>query len=712
MFLPSIGETLIAISSLISPCVAHSSHKVRRIAPTASSALDSIPHCALKCVEAFIESDGLGSACASLDIGCLCRTNTQSGYTLGEAALRCNLSFCPMSVAESSHVYNICDTVPGAIPKTHATITATIMSTIYPTTGISTQTTTTTAETSSPTVIASPSVSTSSLPQSTSLSQSTPSTTSATFATFQTPLTLTHADPSFSSTTEKQSSSQTASGTATTTAEASGSSLNAAAVIGVSVTSGVSGFFILGVIIFFCCRRVRRRHQRIKNRDFFEIGGVMSEPPDFSQPLPRRPAEGPPDNPMSDATNQHSDSETARLMSPFKPTVRNPDVVVTTPDDYRFVYDTPDRIGFAVSTNSEFDASPSQASQRTISDLLPDKPNLYPEPLRWSIHKSRPASSNTLFEEEEAAKSRGSLGSANPYLGLTGGRSRLNNGHQYRQNPTMGLPSNPRAMLYGTEGARRVPPPKKSGQYGAKPVYANTGERVQFGQQAELCDDSRRNSRVRMPDQQDFAGNYWGNQNNGFGRPSPRGSMQRPVQGLGTTSPSLRDPGAGFETVNLNESSTPRRKSRHSGDFKPLTPVKEVRTPSGAAPRGEAQGYFNENATVQYPQMPFSAAVPPQEIVSRPRIVRRDDIKRVQIRKGKPQPQGLSTPYSPEDCWFTPSYDSGQRYSNGSKSRRLPVDNSYPVENMTSRVPARKPVSWGRKVTPSKRGSDLILRVD
>lgn len=696
MLLALVRWSFVAAISCIPSCVAHgSSHQTRRAAFVASSPLNSVPGCALNCVKTFIQSDYPTNVCTSLTLDCLCRTNTKSGYTLGEAALRCNLSFCPMNVTKSSHVYNICDSVAGAVPKTHATITVTVMSTVYPTTETTTSPSTllTTSTTTMTTAV-------------TSSSKAISSSTSSTLVGFETPLTVTHNVQNSASTTSDQPASFTSTATS--------SGLNAAAVIGVSVTSGVSGFFILGVIIFFCCRRVRRQHRKIKNRDSFEIGGVMSEPPDFGLLPPRRPIQGPP-NPSFTAGSQQSNSETARLMSPFKPATRNPAVIVTGPGDYHFAYNNPDKIGFAVSTNSDFDASPSQTSERTISDLLPDKPNmnLYPKPLRWSSHKpSRRMSSDTLFEED-AVRPRSLLGSSSQNKGSPGGTNGHNGSQHNRFNVAMGLPANPRAMLYGMGNASLS---NKNIGYRAKPVFENTGERIANYQQAEICNDPRRYSEVRMPDQQDYMDSQWLNPRTGYGqsdrRQSARGAARRSVE-LGTHDNLVKTSADGFETISLSERSEFRRKSRHLGDFKPLTPVREVITPSVNADKNGGGGYFDSNATMPNPRMPFpgTAAPPVQEIVSRPRIVRGDDIKRVQIRKGKPQPQGLRDSYSPKDCWQKSTRES-QTECSDHQSKRLPVDPSFPVESMTTATPRRKPVSWGRNVTPARRGSDLILRVE
>ena len=69
----------------------------------------------------------------------------------------------------------------------------------------------------------------------------------------------------------------------------SNNSLNAGSVVGVSVVSGLSGFFLVGVAIFFCYRKLMSKRREGKGRDYFEIGGVMSEPLGFGDIPPRRP---------------------------------------------------------------------------------------------------------------------------------------------------------------------------------------------------------------------------------------------------------------------------------------------------------------------------------------------------------------------------------------------------------------------------------------
>lgn len=109
---------------------------------------------------------------------------------------------------------------------------------------------------------------------------------------------------------------------------------------------------------------------------------------------------------------------------------------------------------------------------------------------------------------------------------------------------------------------------------------------------------------------------------------------------------------------------------------------------------------------------------PPAEIISRPRIVKADDIKRVEIRSSpRPRPPSeVVSAYCPEDFWL----ERGKSLAPQPASSELPYPSEispgavlYPSspkkrpEDITKRV---SPTS--RNLTPSRRGDDLILRVD
>ncbi|KAF9893052.1 hypothetical protein FE257_012463 [Aspergillus nanangensis] len=683
-------------------CLGDSADASPRTGTTVSTALP-VPSCASKCVDEFIRTEYPKNACPNgRELHCLCTTRTKSGFTLGEAALRCAFSSCSLPVAINSSSYAICDAVHGALPKTHGTIVATVVSNVETKTATEVQPTSSSTKTN-----LGPTTSSRSGHSHTKHTSTTTATT-----TFQSPLSATSTIQDASSTSSDVSETQSA-----TSVASHESRLNAGAVIGVSVASGVAGFFILGVLIFFCCRRMRRGRQPPKDRSsFFEIGGLMSEPSNFSL-APKYP--GPGAGPSSpDAAEMYTGARTTpRLMSPFQPTPRNPAVTVTTPDhgfydESRGVYGL-GRAGIAYSSTSDLVGSPNQSSPRTVSDLLPEKPvynALYPEPLRWSQYKSsRPPSGETLFEED-ATRPRSILGASNQHPNFSAPLGRYHDNRQPSQTSKVGLPVNPRAMMYGFRGAnyRNVVP--QSPGYQKKPVFANASEKLQPPQQANMYRNFQQSQPRNYTEQQhDYVGDYWRDPNAGHLR-SPVLPARHSFYGPDETFAATGSADEHFETIDMNENLETRRTSRHSGSFRPLTPVREVRTPVNGI--NQRRDYLHDNAVVQYPRMPVSRAVSPnQEIVSRPRIVRQDDIKKVHIRRGKPQPPTSATPWSPDDYWLGGSRGAAPIRSQPQGSQRLSKEFRLSSE-MMGRMPQKRPSPLERKVTPSRRGEDLILSVD
>ncbi|KAE8355170.1 hypothetical protein BDV28DRAFT_129436 [Aspergillus coremiiformis] len=630
------------------------------------SQLATVPNCALNCVGNFIATDYPYGACSC-----------------------CSISFCSIEVALNSSVYGICDSIPGALSRTHATITATVVSVLSPTSILTT-------ETESPS------------PSPTTPGDPTPPRTghsSTTLTTFQSPVAGTIRNSS--STASSQQASQSATSGAAAGKE---SSLNAGAVIGVSVSSGIAGFFILGVVVFFCCRKMKRRYQQPKDKNFFEIGGVMSEPPDFSLP-PRRPTPGL----NSPSRAGHGNTETSRLMSPYEPSPRNPAVIVTGPDDDCNYGSTrihhPDKIGFAISSSSDLEPSESQSSPRTVSDLLPEKPvyGLCPEPLRWGQQKyARPTSGETLFEED-AARPRSFLGGTKQHKKYPNSPTPYDQNSQYKRPPMAGLPDNPRVMFLGYRAQNDIVNPSGPGRR-EKTAYASAGD----GLQARHQTDGYGNPSDQTPgpynmQHNSYIGDYWRGPDVRKARdlpelPSSPNAGRHSDHDADVKDTLLDSPSDEFETINISESSGSHLTSRHSRNFRPLTPVREIRTPKN---EGQKRDYFDENAHVKYPRMPFSRAISPvQEIVSRPKIVRRDDIKRVEIRRGKPQPKELNVPYSLNDY--------GHGYSHGFSSETKPyrLSGDWSSTKIQNHMAKEKRLSSERNLNPSRRGSDLILRVD
>ncbi|KAL4775315.1 hypothetical protein BDW60DRAFT_179868 [Aspergillus nidulans var. acristatus] len=699
---------------------------------TTVSLLDLLPKCASQCLEDFISTEYPRGACSEgCDLNYLCKTETTSGYTLGEAGLRCSLSKCSMEVALSFDTYSICDNVPGALPRTHPTIFATITSPANPT------------STAGPTTVIATEPETTDTPTTTRPLSTETANTSTSLTTSQSQASSPESTEHPKTETDKPTATTTGSSPSATSSEASnepgqGSNLNSGAVIGVSVASGIAGFFIIGVIIFFCCRKIRRKAQ---DREFFEIGGHMTEPPDFCFP-PKRPPMGPRPSPKK---LFGTDSESVRLVSPadaeYHDPAQYPAVVVTQPEeDYeygRMSAKNTDRAGFQSTSNLDFDAE-STVSSRTVSDLLPDKPTyeLYPRPLRWSQQKKvKPSSEATVFEENHARPARPRRLPSPPLQqsGLAPGNARGQNRHLMA-----GLPANPRAMMYGF-GGPGLTPPWKGSKHEKRPVYSSANEQAQSSRQAAVHGTSPHPSGHSRVDYDDDLDNYWKNSNAGFvgakviqPQHQPQSQDHSTARGAGANRNSVSDyPGYQFEFGfgDSSSSSEFRRASRHSGGFRPLTPVREIRTPLREMqnPMGESLNH-GKSSTARYlsttkssgPGLHPLPAPPnplhPQEIISRPRIVRQDDIKRVQIRRGKPLPSPkdseITVPYSPDDFWFEPkdAPSSGSAYI-------LPAPRSSAnYKKYTSKgqlgMPKKKPLPPERNLTPSRRGEDLILQVE
>ncbi|KAL5043746.1 hypothetical protein BDW71DRAFT_114244 [Aspergillus fruticulosus] len=691
---------------------------------TTVSLLDLLPKCASRCLENFISTEYPRGACSEgCDLTYLCTTNTTSGYTLGEAGLRCSLSKCSIQVALSFDTYSICDDVPGALPRTHPTIVATITSPANPT------------STAGPTTIIATEPETTDTRMTTRASSTETGHTSTSLTTFQSPTSSIESTQHPDTEMDNPTPTKTDSSPTTTPSEVSnepgqGSNLNSGAVIGVSVASGIAGFFIIGVIIFFCCRNIRRKAQ---DREFFEIGGHMTEPPDFSFP-PKRPPMGPRPSPRK---LFGTDSESVRLVSQadaeFQHPAQYPAVVVTQPQgDYeygRMPANNTDRAGFQSTSNLELDAE-STVSSRTVSDLLPDKPTyeLYPRPLRWSQQKKARASSGaTVFGEENNARPTSPRRLPSPPLqqsGFARGSAKGQNRHLLA-----GLPANPRAMMYGFGGPGQTPPIKGS-MHEKRPVYLNADEKAQPSRRAAVHGTSLYPSGHSQVDYDDDLDNYWKSSDAGFvgakviqPQPQPQSQHYSTAHGAGTNRNSGGDyPGYQFEFGfgDSGSSSGSRRASRHSGGFRPLSPVREIRTPMGELRNPISKSPSHGNSSTARHLLTASSSGPgpldpPQEVVSRPRIVRRDDIKRVQIRRGKPLPSPkdneVTVPYCPDDFWYEPKNEPFSASAYTLRAPRSSIDYKYTPKGQLV-MPKKKPSPLERNLTPSRRGEDLILQVE
>lgn len=606
---------------------------------------DLVPDCSLRCLDTFIQSNYPRSVCSRRsDINCLCRTSTFSGLTFGEAALRCVLLSCSRDVDSSLGVYNICSSVPGALPKTHHTITATVAQADSP------------SSTARPTSVES--TASSLLTTDTSISSSSAA-SSVSSVTSSIPPSATSDESSYS--------------------PVSSEPVNSGAIIGISVASGISVSFIIGVVFFLCCRRLRGRHRKGRHTDFSEIGGSISEPPELRQPPAKSPSPGP-----RPYLNTASSEEDQRATSPFNPGSWNPAASTprSNPDNPKG-RENPAQIGIAASSNSEFETSlESQTPPRTLSGLLPDKPELCPEPLR--VSRRRPDTGETLLEEDTlAGQRRSAVASANGWTDSSGSTAKDSRNSPYNRMHMVGLPSSPRALMQGfgrADGA--FPSPVRRGQRMSRTLVNRRGKQPSHNA------TRRWGPTVTLPAYTSTGmldrGHHTAKYPQNPGDATRRKDFEQPL----ARSVASRRASPYVEAAEVDGRQTGGR-APDAGCLRPLTPVKEAGTPANNAGTEARRGYCS-NAHFQ----PGTT----NEIVSRPRIVRGDDIRRMQIQRGRPQPRELQVPYSPEDYW--------REHRGGHRTPGIVGDVSWNRDRDRGRPPLE------HNVTPSRRGADFILRVD
>lgn len=388
-----------------------------------SSLLSMVPDCARNCVETFIKSEYSPTQCTSpSNAKCLCRTKTPSGFTLGEAALSCVLSLCSKNVTSDSKAYQMCDSVSGAIPKTHKTITATIFSTMRTSTARET-TKTPGARSTTDITLTTDKTTTTDTTTTTRITTTTGRTTTSSTSTAESTSTTSLTTTSSTSTTSSQTSETTPFHSSTSSSEAAptstqdpfassassgdtnkqgDNSITPASVIGISVGSGVAGSFIVVVAVIFCCKRWRkkRRDHDQPDRNSFEIGGHMDPPAGFGDPTPRPSPV--PDIRSRSISNQRNGDQPSRQGN-FQPMATLNDQVPypgSIRDGHQAKRPGEERIGFAISSDTDWESSPHpRSSQHGLVRLVPDeKAKLYPKPLNWG---QRPRREGPILEVDD-----------------------------------------------------------------------------------------------------------------------------------------------------------------------------------------------------------------------------------------------------------------------------------------------------------------------
>lgn len=358
---------------------------------------DAIPACSRPCVDEFIKNNYPPVVCSDpTDLECLCRKNSTSGLTLGEGATGCVASFClNVSPFLPSSLINMCVQVPGAMPNTHRTITVPFFAT--------------------PT----------SEPQQTLVTTPAPSTTTQSTTTQSSTLIRTTSTATGTTTTKNDNDTQETT-TAPPVAALSNEKLSDPAIAGISIV-GASALILSGAVLFLCLRRRKRKSVIAKGDVPNESGGDNS--PDVPAGLiPRY------------NTVDHNNAITASQQ-----TITHSDLVPPPPAMMRTPKASPtperaDEIGVAIYPDNIEGSPNSQASRRTDSQLLPDKPNysLYPEPLRLAQRVPPNRESSATVFEEDMPDNRGTV-----VPGCSHG---------------VGLPSDPRALMYAMERRNKMVP--------------------------------------------------------------------------------------------------------------------------------------------------------------------------------------------------------------------------------------------------------------
>lgn len=343
--------------------------------------LDSIPPCAQSCVKKFVAREFSSSGCASgQNLDCLCRSDSASGFTLGEGSYLCLFSDCSnQGINAKTAVYEICQSIEDAKPMTHNLLITTRIVSIGPFSSKSTHTTTERTLSSSSFPASKTKISTSS-----ATSQSTPKSTS-TENEFQS------STPSAKSSTATSSAlpSLTAIAMAPKPALAKGQ-IAGIAIGGVACIAGA-----IGLLIFvFCIRRRRSNRKRLSGSSFGNDKIIHSSPalPGFMSPIDEVSDQVQYVSPQSVPTRNLHSGQTRQMALPQ---VERQHGFVTPERKSRNESTTgkralhPDEIGIALGSETRerlaVDEPPASASSyRTTSKLLPDKPSysLYPSPSR------------------------------------------------------------------------------------------------------------------------------------------------------------------------------------------------------------------------------------------------------------------------------------------------------------------------------------------
>lgn len=226
-----------------------------------SQVIETVPSCAISCLESFIETEYSTTCANTVSLEFLCITPNPSGFALGEAALRCVVSDCSSTSSEGV-VYNICAGIAGSVPETMGTITATLAPTTVPSTS-----------TTLPPTVAEPSTT----PTLSTLATATGSPSVVTTTPAPAPPT-TQTTISLTSASSTRANAETATTTAASVARVQSTTLSTGAVAGIAVGGVAVAAAVCSIIFFLFCLRKKRRSKRPDSQRW-SITGTFPPPP-------------------------------------------------------------------------------------------------------------------------------------------------------------------------------------------------------------------------------------------------------------------------------------------------------------------------------------------------------------------------------------------------------------------------------------------------
>lgn len=329
-----------------------------------------VPRCAQQCLESFVAYNFPRNVCRNQQhLDCLCSRKSVSGLTLGEGALQCAASDCSTQVLRTSEleVYDLCKGISSARPRTYGTLTATraLVTTIASSISRSTK-----AMATSDSIISqspTPSSITASFSGLSTSALPTPIATAPSWSSISSSL-ETHASITSSPTHPLSSPTRIiASPASSSPAPATKPALTKSQIAGVAV-AGVASAALAFVVLFciFCSRR-RRSSKRFSGSSFGGDRVIETRP--GSPALP--PVAG----------QEHEDDHQARNL--LVDERQQTDNILLTGDRIRWSlsrrHTRPEDIGVAIAHGTDLQPSPndiplSATTQRTTSQLLPDKP--------------------------------------------------------------------------------------------------------------------------------------------------------------------------------------------------------------------------------------------------------------------------------------------------------------------------------------------------